>query len=161
MLIYQRVPFVRGFTHVLRSAAVFRNGTFLNGKRLPPKASAKVMLSHGDELLLQDVYGVAAADITLDQLVVNIWWYIMVYNGIWWSMMVIWPSYSWGFNDWFHWDPSNDPARFLRGSHSRCGVWVSWLKSVWVCLKMGYTHTQNPTAYSIYLSFSPLRTAIY
>ncbi|CAJ1352071.1 unnamed protein product [Effrenium voratum] len=30
------------------------NGTFLNGKRLPPKASAKVMLSHGDELLLQD-----------------------------------------------------------------------------------------------------------
>lgn len=30
-----------------------RNGTFLNGKRLPPKASAKVMLSHGDELLLQ------------------------------------------------------------------------------------------------------------
>ena len=72
MLIYQRVPFVRGFTHVLRSAAVFRNGTFLNGKRLPPKASAKVMLSHGDELLLQDVYVVAAADITLDQLVVNI-----------------------------------------------------------------------------------------
>ena len=32
-----------------------RNGTFLNGKRLPPKASAKVMLSHGDELLLQDL----------------------------------------------------------------------------------------------------------
>ncbi|CAK9098914.1 unnamed protein product [Durusdinium trenchii] len=30
------------------------NGAFLNGKRLPPKASAKVMLSHGDELLLQD-----------------------------------------------------------------------------------------------------------
>lgn len=30
------------------------NGTFLNGRRLPPKASAKVLLSHGDELLLQD-----------------------------------------------------------------------------------------------------------
>lgn len=30
------------------------NGTFLNGKRLPPKSSAKVLLSHGDELLLQD-----------------------------------------------------------------------------------------------------------
>ena len=34
-----------------------RNGAFLNGKRLPPKASAKVMLSHGDELLLQDLEG--------------------------------------------------------------------------------------------------------
>eukprot|EP00913_Durusdinium_trenchii_P016484 g15495.t1 len=33
------------------------NGAFLNGKRLPPKASAKVMLSHGDELLLQDLEG--------------------------------------------------------------------------------------------------------
>lgn len=30
------------------------NGTFLNGRRLPPKGTAKVMLSHGDELLLQD-----------------------------------------------------------------------------------------------------------
>mmetsp|Transcript_18125 Transcript_18125/g.58737 ORF Transcript_18125/g.58737 Transcript_18125/m.58737 type:complete len:108 (+) Transcript_18125:206-529(+) len=30
------------------------NGTFLNGRRLPPKASGKVMLSHGDELLFQD-----------------------------------------------------------------------------------------------------------
>lgn len=30
------------------------NGTFLNGKRLPPKGTGKVLLWHGDELLLQD-----------------------------------------------------------------------------------------------------------
>lgn len=30
------------------------NGTFLNGKRLPNKKHGKVMLSHGDELLLKD-----------------------------------------------------------------------------------------------------------
>ncbi|CAE8638970.1 unnamed protein product, partial [Polarella glacialis] len=30
------------------------NGTFLNGRRLPPKSSGKVLLSHGDELMLQD-----------------------------------------------------------------------------------------------------------
>eukprot|EP00929_Paragymnodinium_shiwhaense_P088844 TRINITY_DN49149_c0_g1_i1.p1 TRINITY_DN49149_c0_g1~~TRINITY_DN49149_c0_g1_i1.p1 ORF type:complete len:503 (+),score=81.72 TRINITY_DN49149_c0_g1_i1:72-1511(+) len=30
------------------------NGTFLNGKRLPAKGSAKVVLWHGDELLFQD-----------------------------------------------------------------------------------------------------------
>eukprot|EP00435_Cladocopium_sp_Y103_P002909 s1216_g1.t1 len=30
------------------------NGTFLNGFRLPPKTTGKVLLSHGDELLLQD-----------------------------------------------------------------------------------------------------------
>eukprot|EP00931_Biecheleriopsis_adriatica_P091165 TRINITY_DN65063_c0_g1_i1.p1 TRINITY_DN65063_c0_g1~~TRINITY_DN65063_c0_g1_i1.p1 ORF type:complete len:351 (+),score=67.22 TRINITY_DN65063_c0_g1_i1:75-1055(+) len=30
------------------------NGTFLNGVRLPPKSSGKVLVSHGDELLLQD-----------------------------------------------------------------------------------------------------------
>eukprot|EP00434_Breviolum_minutum_P005869 symbB.v1.2.005175.t1/scaffold298.1/size236510/19 len=30
------------------------NGTFLNGLRLPPKTTGKVLLSHGDELLLQD-----------------------------------------------------------------------------------------------------------
>lgn len=30
------------------------NGTFLNGIRLPPKNAGKVLLSHGDELLLKD-----------------------------------------------------------------------------------------------------------
>jgi len=30
------------------------NGTFLNGLRLPPKTTGKVLVSHGDELLLQD-----------------------------------------------------------------------------------------------------------
>ena len=30
------------------------NGTYLNGLRLPPKTTGKVLLSHGDELLLQD-----------------------------------------------------------------------------------------------------------
>lgn len=30
------------------------NGTFLNGLRLPPKTSGKVLVSHGDELLLCD-----------------------------------------------------------------------------------------------------------
>lgn len=33
---------------------VSTNGTFLNGRRLPPKGSGKVVLWHGDELLLQD-----------------------------------------------------------------------------------------------------------
>merc|ERR1712050_414468 len=30
------------------------NGTFLNGRQLPKKSSGKVLLSHGDELLLKD-----------------------------------------------------------------------------------------------------------
>ncbi|CAE7940497.1 TRY3 [Symbiodinium necroappetens] len=30
------------------------NGTFLNGLRLPPRTTGKVLVSHGDELLLQD-----------------------------------------------------------------------------------------------------------
>merc|ERR1719330_2086020 len=30
------------------------NGTFLNGKRLPSKRQGKVMLSHGDSLMLKD-----------------------------------------------------------------------------------------------------------
>lgn len=30
------------------------NGTFLNGRRLPTKQSGKVLISHGDELLLRD-----------------------------------------------------------------------------------------------------------
>lgn len=30
------------------------NGTYLNGVRLPKKESGKVLVSHGDELLLQD-----------------------------------------------------------------------------------------------------------
>lgn len=30
------------------------NGTFLNGQRLPSKTVGKVLLSHGDELLLKD-----------------------------------------------------------------------------------------------------------
>eukprot|EP00440_Ansanella_granifera_P063844 gb/GFBE01069216.1/.p1 GENE.gb/GFBE01069216.1/~~gb/GFBE01069216.1/.p1 ORF type:complete len:321 (+),score=57.32 gb/GFBE01069216.1/:1-963(+) len=33
------------------------NGTFLNGIRLPPKTSGKVLVSHGDELLLADPMG--------------------------------------------------------------------------------------------------------
>jgi hypothetical protein len=33
------------------------NGTFLNGKKLPPKQSAKVLLSHGDELNLHGPEG--------------------------------------------------------------------------------------------------------
>merc|ERR1712224_460568 len=41
----------RGSVYVVDSST---NGTILNGKRLPPKASAKVVLWHGDELLLQD-----------------------------------------------------------------------------------------------------------
>merc|ERR1712151_551162 len=30
------------------------NGTFLNGKRLPQKKRGKIMVSHGDELMLKD-----------------------------------------------------------------------------------------------------------
>jgi len=41
----------RGVVYVIDTST---NGTFLNGKRLPEKASAKVVLWHGDELLLQD-----------------------------------------------------------------------------------------------------------
>merc|ERR1711957_201947 len=33
------------------------NGTFLNGVRLPSKIKGKVLLSHGDELLLKDPSG--------------------------------------------------------------------------------------------------------
>lgn len=33
------------------------NGAFLNGKRLPPRKSGKIILSHGDELLLRDPEG--------------------------------------------------------------------------------------------------------
>jgi len=33
------------------------NGTFLNGIRLPGKQVGKVLLSHGDELLLKDPAG--------------------------------------------------------------------------------------------------------
>jgi hypothetical protein len=56
-------------------------------------------------------------------IVVNIWWYIMVYNGIWMYMMVydgmvIWPSYSWSFNDWFHWDPVAPKTRILGGLYT-------------------------------------------
>lgn len=41
----------RGAVYVVDSST---NGTFLNGRRLPPKSSGKVLLWHGDELLLQD-----------------------------------------------------------------------------------------------------------
>merc|ERR1712113_835593 len=30
------------------------NGTFLNGRRLPPKQNGKILLSHGDELMFKD-----------------------------------------------------------------------------------------------------------
>ena len=33
------------------------NGTFLNGRKLPPKQSAKVLLIHGDELNLHGPTG--------------------------------------------------------------------------------------------------------
>eukprot|EP00746_Dinoflagellata_sp_MGD_P155734 gnl/MRDRNA2_/MRDRNA2_85535_c0_seq2.p1 gnl/MRDRNA2_/MRDRNA2_85535_c0~~gnl/MRDRNA2_/MRDRNA2_85535_c0_seq2.p1 ORF type:complete len:434 (-),score=66.98 gnl/MRDRNA2_/MRDRNA2_85535_c0_seq2:372-1673(-) len=41
----------RGAVYIIDTST---NGTFLNGERLPAKASAKVLLSHGDELLLKD-----------------------------------------------------------------------------------------------------------
>merc|ERR1712048_1199550 len=41
----------RGAVYVLDCST---NGTFLNGRRLPSKSSGKVLLSHGDELLLKD-----------------------------------------------------------------------------------------------------------
>jgi len=41
----------RGAVYVLDCST---NGTFLNGKRLPQKKRGKVLLSHGDELLLKD-----------------------------------------------------------------------------------------------------------
>lgn len=41
----------KGLVYVLDTST---NGTFLNGKRLPPRASAKVVLWHGDELLFHD-----------------------------------------------------------------------------------------------------------
>ncbi|CAJ1443613.1 unnamed protein product [Effrenium voratum] len=41
----------RGAVYVIDCST---NGTFLNGLRLPPKSSGKVLVSHGDELLLQD-----------------------------------------------------------------------------------------------------------
>jgi len=41
----------RGAVYVIDCST---NGTFLNGLRLPPKTTGKVLLSHGDELLLQD-----------------------------------------------------------------------------------------------------------
>ncbi|CAK9013446.1 unnamed protein product [Durusdinium trenchii] len=41
----------RGAVYVIDCST---NGTYLNGLRLPPKSTGKVLLSHGDELLLQD-----------------------------------------------------------------------------------------------------------
>lgn len=41
----------RGAVYVLDCST---NGTFLNGRRLPAKSAGKVLLSHGDELLLKD-----------------------------------------------------------------------------------------------------------
>merc|ERR1712217_172315 len=41
----------RGAVYVLDCST---NGTFLNGVRLPSKTVGKVLLSHGDELLLKD-----------------------------------------------------------------------------------------------------------
>merc|ERR1712118_592002 len=48
--ILELVP-TKGVVYVIDMST---NGTFLNGKRLPSKGSAKVVLWHGDELLLQD-----------------------------------------------------------------------------------------------------------
>merc|ERR1719373_1366159 len=41
----------RGAVYILDCST---NGTFLNGRRLPSKTAGKVLLSHGDELLLKD-----------------------------------------------------------------------------------------------------------
>lgn len=41
----------RGAVYILDCST---NGTFLNGRRLPAKQAGKVLLSHGDELLLKD-----------------------------------------------------------------------------------------------------------
>lgn len=41
----------RGAVYVLDCST---NGTFLNGRKLPSKSSGKVLLSHGDDLLLKD-----------------------------------------------------------------------------------------------------------
>merc|ERR1719359_825861 len=41
----------RGSVYILDCST---NGTFLNGRRLPGKSAGKVLLSHGDELLLKD-----------------------------------------------------------------------------------------------------------
>merc|ERR1719440_798379 len=41
----------RGAVYILDCST---NGTFLNGRRLPGKKAGKVLLSHGDELLLKD-----------------------------------------------------------------------------------------------------------
>lgn len=45
------LDFQRGAVYVLNLST---NGSFLNGRRLPDKNQGKVMLSHGDELLLKD-----------------------------------------------------------------------------------------------------------
>eukprot|EP00747_Dinoflagellata_sp_TGD_P130839 gnl/TRDRNA2_/TRDRNA2_174884_c0_seq11.p1 gnl/TRDRNA2_/TRDRNA2_174884_c0~~gnl/TRDRNA2_/TRDRNA2_174884_c0_seq11.p1 ORF type:complete len:295 (-),score=50.46 gnl/TRDRNA2_/TRDRNA2_174884_c0_seq11:150-1034(-) len=42
---------VRGSVYAIEYST---NGTFLNGKRLPPRTSGKVLLSHGDEMMFKD-----------------------------------------------------------------------------------------------------------